>query len=278
MRIRWIGSLVVSLAAVQGCGDSGTTTARGGDGGPGTGCGKDTDCKGDRICVAGECVSPSADSGSGSTGGSSSGGTGGRSTGTGGASTAGTGGRSTGGTAGAGGGAVAGADSGASGGSGNGGSGTAGGSNGGAGGRGAGGAGPGPQCTPQDTSACPPTFPFGPCCTSNDTCGIMYPPFGCIPTGGNFDAGTGTGGSPTGGGLVNAACKTCRASQCSTEAAACNANAACAALSTCIDNASPFNILNCLTGVTTQARTLYNALSSCASTSCTSAPCPNINI
>jgi hypothetical protein len=275
MRIRWIGSLVVSLAAVQGCGDSGTTTARRGDGGPGTGCGKDTDCKGDRICIAGECVSPSGDSGSGSTGGSNTAGTGGRSTGTGGSNTAGTGGRATGGRAGAGGGTagaggatVGGADSGAPGGSGNGG----------AGGRGAGGAGPGPQCTPQDTSACPPTFPFGPCCTNTGTCGVTYPPFGCVPTGGNFDAGTGAGGTPTGGGLVNAACKTCRASQCSTEVAACNANAACAALSTCIDNASPFNILNCLTNAATQTRTLYNALSSCASTSCTSAPCPNINI
>ena len=278
MQIRWIGAMLVSLSAFQGCGDSGTTLARRGDGGTVAGCSKDTDCKGDRICVAGECVSPAGGSDASSGGGSSGVATGGRSAGTGGSNTSGTGGRAVGGAAGTSGANGGGADSGAPGGSSNGGAGGGNAGGGGAGGRGAGGAPPGPQCTAQDTSACPPAFPFGACCTSSGTCGFNYPPFGCIGGANPGDAGSGAGGASPGGGLVSTACKTCRATNCSTEAAACNANAGCKTLSTCIDSASAFSILNCLTGVTTQARTLYNALSSCATTSCTATVCPNINI
>lgn len=269
-------AVAVPVAASQGCGDSGTTNAKGG-------CTKDTDCKGDRICVAGECVSASGDSGTAGAGGSS--------IGTGGANSSGSAGRSSGGRSGAGGSADSGtsgaaggkAMGGASGAAGAGGR-AAGGTSGaaGAGGRtgGAGGADaapPGPECTQQDTSACPPGFPFPACCTRAGSCGTLIGALGCVANGPTPDAGAGAGGATGGGGLVSAACKSCRSTNCDKQLAACNANTACAALSSCIDDASPFSILNCgITTVSQPVRTLYDALSTCASTNC--AGCPNINL
>ncbi len=53
--MRWCAVLVVVLVA--GCG-SGNATSQGGDASAPAGCAKDTDCKGDRICVSGRCNAP----------------------------------------------------------------------------------------------------------------------------------------------------------------------------------------------------------------------------
>lgn len=251
MRVAWITALfVVPLASFAGCGDSSSSRS---------GCSKDTDCKGARICVRGTCVSadagtnPGGPDGEVTSGGSSSSGTGGRSGGT-----------SSGGSRAAGGGTSP-SDSGsaAGGASSRGGTGTV-----------ADGSG-GPECTAKDVTACQATAGLPACCTRAGTCGVTLPLLGCRATGQAPDAGNGAGGTG-GGGLVSAQCSSCRATSCTSQVSACNASSKCAALSSCIDRASPFNVLGCLNGVDQPTTTLYDSLSTCASTKCTS--CPSINL
>src|SRR6185369_3107868 len=62
---------VITLPAIiPACGDGGDSPA---PAAAATGCTKDTDCKGDRVCEAGQCVSPTGNGGAGGSGGAAAG-------------------------------------------------------------------------------------------------------------------------------------------------------------------------------------------------------------